>query len=275
MIEREKQPDPPKKMQTPQSHRKHEKETKSGESEQETLNRCARSSHRHPTSLSSGQELVLPDRHPALFLFAVVATAAVRTLGARLADVARPLAAAGKLCQAEVAVHQALLRLEDAAGEEKFHAQRVSDTRASGDQAAGGLQDVRELLGADGGRSRWVQAADVGEADLAVAGPGNVVVGEERRAHRRDGDGDVAHAREAGEEVADVLAVAEVAGVGVVEAVAGAGRVLEDFEGEARGLDKVEEASDGDGADVGQVQAFEVGGGLGDHCKIFVGYGLV
>ena len=85
---------------------------------------------------------MLPDRHPALFLFAVVATATIRTLGARLADVARPLAAAGKLCQAEVAVHKALLGLEDAAGEEKFHAQRVSHTRARGDKAAGGLQDV-------------------------------------------------------------------------------------------------------------------------------------
>jgi hypothetical protein len=151
----------------------------------------------------------------------------------------------------------------------------VPHTGARGNQAAGSLQDVRELLGADGGRSRWVQAADVGEADLAVAGPGDVVVSEERRAHCRDGDGDVAHAGEAGEELADVLAVAEVAWVRVVETVAGARGVLEDFKGEARGFDEVEEAGDGDGADVGQVQAFEVGGGLGDHCEIFIGHRLV
>jgi hypothetical protein len=57
---------------------------------------------------------------------------------------------------------------------------------------------------------------------LAVAGPRDVVVGEDGGADSRDGDGDVAHAWQAGEEVADVLAAFQVAWVRVVEAVTGA-----------------------------------------------------
>ena len=72
-----------------------------------------------------------------------------------------------------------------------------------------------------------------------------------------------------------MLAAAEVARVRVVEAVAGAWGVLEDFEGVARGLDEVEETGDRDGADVGKVQALKVGGGLGDHGEIFVRHGLM
>lgn len=195
-----------------------------------------RHSHRDPSLLSSVQELVLPHGDPTFFLLTVVAAAAVRTLGAGLAVAAGPLSVARHLRKAKVAVHNPLLRLEDAAGEEEFHAQLVAHTSAVGDEAAGGLQDLREELCTLGGRRGGVEAADVGEADLAVAGPGDVVVGEDRGADCRDGDGDVSHARQVGEEVADVLATFEVAWVRVVEAVAGTGRVLEDFKGEARGL---------------------------------------
>ena len=193
---------------------------------------------------------MLPHGDPTFLLLAVVAAAAVRTLGAGLAVTAGPLPVARHLRKAEVAVHNPLLGLEDAAGEEEFHAQLAAHAGAVGDEAAGGLQDVREELCALCGWRRGVEAADVGEADLAVASPGDAVVGEDRGADCRNGEGDVAHARQIGEEVADVLATFEVAWVRVVEAIAGAGRVLEDFEGEPRGFDQVEEAGDRDGADV-------------------------
>ena len=187
---------------------------------------------------------MLPYGDPTFLLLAVVATATVRTLGAGLAVTAGPLSVARHLREAEVAVHNPLLRLKDAAGEEKFHAQLVAHAGAVVDEAAGGLQDVRKELCALGGRRGGVEAADVGEADLTIAGPGDVVVGEDGGADGWDGDGDVAHAWQVGEEIADVLAAFQVAWVRVVEAVAGTRRVLENFEGEARGFDQVEEASD-------------------------------
>ena len=171
-------------LETPEPLTNMEKKKKQGGEYQRRTG--AKFSHSHPSFLSSSQELMLPDRHPALFLLTIVAAATVGTFGTRLANITRPLTTAGEFGQAEVAVHQTLLGLEDAAGKEKFHAQLVSDARAGGDQAAGGLEDVGEVLGANGGRSRWVQAADVGEADLAVAGPRDVVVGEKGGAHCRD-----------------------------------------------------------------------------------------
>lgn len=193
---------------------------------------------------------MLPHGHPAFLFLAIVPAAPVRALGARLTNAARPLAIARELCEAEVAVHHPLRRLENAAGKEELHTQLVSHACAICYQAAGGVEDVREVLGTDGGRGGRVQAADISEADLGVAGPGDFVVGEERGAHCWNGDGDVAHARQSGEEVTDVLAALQMTGVRVVKTVAGARRVLKDFEREARGFDEVEQAGDGDGADV-------------------------
>lgn len=78
--------------------------------------------HRHPSLLSRVQELVLPNRDPAFFFLAVVATAAVGTLGARLAVAAGPLSIARHLRKAEITVDEPFLGLEDASGEEEFHA---------------------------------------------------------------------------------------------------------------------------------------------------------
>ncbi|KAH9825437.1 hypothetical protein Tdes44962_MAKER10202, partial [Teratosphaeria destructans] len=117
--------------------------------------------------------------------------------------------------------------------------------------------------------------AEVGEADLEVPGPSDVVVGEEVGAHVRDADREVAHVGQAGEELADVFAGSQVAGPGVVEAIGRARGVLEDLEGLVGGLDEGQHACDGDGGQVGDVQAFQVRRGAGHDGQVAVAHGFV
>jgi len=145
-----------------------------------------------------------------------------------------------------------------------------------------GEQELQFLVGRERGWRACVVGsmggvAEVEGADLAVAAPFDVWVCEEGGAHGGDGDAEVLEFGAVGEDVADVwvgggvgVEVCGIAGVGVEEAVFGAGGVLEDAEGLLCGADDGHDAVDGDGGEGCDVEFFETGGGAGDGDEVEV-----
>lgn len=237
----------------------------------------------HPTSLHRPKILLLLHRRPKSFFLPVRACLPIGTQGTRTL-VCGPLSVRCDLRQRKVPVHEPRVREEDAAGEEDLDVQAAggAHTAAGGDEVPRG--------GEKGAQVRYAgvvvvvvvavvlvvaHAAKVGGADLEFAGPFDRRIGEDIGADIGDAEAEIAHLGQVAEEVADVFVGRQVAGVWVVEAIVRPGGVLEDLQGVARGRDQGQHAGDGDGGQVGDVEAFQARGGAGDEGQVGVGDGFV
>jgi len=138
--------------------------------------------------------LILANSIPKTLFLLVDAARTIRALGASL-SVQWPLSMRRDLRQSEVAVHEFLLRLEDATREEDLDAESVTHSPPGFDELARCFEGLPQFGNASVGSSFLATAADIGCPDLAFAFPFDLVVGEEICAHVWHAQREIAHLR--------------------------------------------------------------------------------
>lgn len=223
-------------------------------------------------------ELVLVDLgEHILFVLSVKSSASVGTLAARFVA-PRPLSLGFNLGNLEVTMDGLDVWLEDEATEEELN------RKLSAEGSAGAFLRELACLGQEHGKrlSDQIRVAALGVVviaetecpDLTVTGPADFRVGEEGRAHGRNGNGKGGKTRAIGQDFAEVLVRGRRAWVRVEEAGVATGRVLKNAERVLGGLDNGHDAINADGVQAGHVELFEARCGACDVVEVLVVDGL-